>query len=142
MCLICKKEFSSETILSFVEFVQFKQRLIDYMKSDGEQSEFANHLLSESIPKSSIVYNDKNAVKESEDAIGMFRDCAHLLFEKYIKIGAEFEVNISACLRCHYMALDVKQWEMETSEFLNVFDCLVKEMYDFMRHSFCRYERS
>merc|ERR1711920_761593 len=75
------KEFSSETILSFVEFVQWKQRLIEYAKLDG----IDNHLLSEHIPKSSIVYVE---LKESE--MKVFNESAHLLFEKYIKIGAEF----------------------------------------------------
>merc|ERR1712228_143961 len=139
------KEFSSESILSFVEFVQFKQRLIDYMNlktMTTDDGKFENHLMSEGIPKSSIVHGNYAKIEEDEDMDKMFKNIATLLYEKYIKIGAEFEINISSGLRCQYFAINAKKWDMEIGKLVNVFDGLITEMNMFMRQSFCRYERS
>merc|ERR1712176_1232649 len=98
------KEFSSESILSFVEFVQFKQRMIESL--DGGKTSgvvWDNYVLSDALPQSSIVFGD---AKE-------FKECAHLLYEKYIKIGAELEVNLSAGLRYQYCAMDADEWKMD-----------------------------
>ena len=134
------REFSSEAALCFIEMVQFKQCFIDYIKqkngsfSHDYDTKYID-LLYDTVPKSSIVF-----VKITDHVgIAKFKLIAHLLFDKYIRANAEFEVNISHQLRAKYTKLDEQNWNMKQDEFVLVFEKIVEEMFSFMWQSFDRY---
>ncbi len=85
-------EFSAENILGFVEITQFCDVLTT---SKGEEKEESSptrfSLVYKEIPKSSIVFDD---VKE-RNSRKMRKLC-----EKYVLVGAQFELNISHSLVC------------------------------------------
>ena len=136
------REFSSEAALCFIEMVQFKQCFMDYIRQkDGSISHDYDtkyiDLLYDAVPKSSIVF-----VKISDHVgIAKFKLIAHLLFDKYIKENAEFEINISHLLRAKYAKLDEQNWSMKQDEFVRVFEKVVVEMLFFMGQSFNRYQQ-
>jgi len=103
-------EFSMELLLSLVEFIQFKQAIkgancsmkgtqqIVTVTTDsiGPQESnidvddpFVNIELPDCVPESSIVHNENDS----------FQIKARKLYEKYIKIGSEYEINIASGLR-------------------------------------------
>ena len=133
------KEFSAEAGLCFIELVQFKKALIDFLKKKDKGSKFDTalvDLLNDGVPQSSIVFVDEYGV----DGIAKFKSIAHRLFQKYIRQGAEFEVNISFVMRLEYTRTDENGWNMEAMDLVQVFDNVIKEMLGFMRQSFFRYK--
>eukprot|EP01084_Bolivina_argentea_P046516 85668_1 len=142
------REFSSETILCFIELLQFKQLLKEkIIVSNDVISEQQNvrkmkgkreYILYENIPKSSIVYGNDS---KSMDDISCFRNIAHLLYEKYVKINGELEVNIGFGLRDTYFNLDKNNYQdIEASKFIGLFDEVMEEMFKFMVQSFRRFD--
>eukprot|EP01083_Nonionella_stella_P214714 773438_1 len=146
------REFSSETILCFIELVQFKQLAKQSIAAHKEEDKGrTSHVISdrktrqyvfyESVPKSSIVYMNHAEISETNCA-QHFKNIAHLLFEKYIKIYGELEVNISSGLRSAHYALDDKNYEqLDASQISTMFDDVVEEMFKFMMQSFIRYHQ-
>ena len=135
------REFSFEAGLCFIELVQFKEQLIDYIKQkDGNKTqEFDTRyidLLYHGVPKSSIVFD----YDLDGDGMEKFQWIAHLLFEKYVRVDAEFEINICHALRSKYIKLDEQNWNIELNEFVNVFEKIIVEMFFFMLQSFARYQ--
>eukprot|EP01084_Bolivina_argentea_P211736 360100_1 len=145
------REFSSESILCFVEFVQFKKYLTDFIKNNDmnnnvELNDAYIDSLYETIPKSSIVFS-QNYVQQSDtkdmdvEEIEKYADIAHMLTQKYIAWNSEFEVNIPAKLRMKYIRFDQMHWEINKVELVNVFDELIHEMFLFIRNSFIRFQK-
>eukprot|EP01083_Nonionella_stella_P087253 242645_1 len=127
------REFSNETILCFIEFVQFKQYLITIM-DEPVQCEYK---LYDNVPKSSIVYSQFN----DEDQGRRYKSTAHELHTKYIKVNAKFEINISAEWRGKYRILDEGGWDMGIKDMMTGFvDDVIQEMQLFMMDSFVRLE--
>merc|ERR1712130_172914 len=124
------------------ELVQFKESLIEYMRNKNEDctqtfdTQFIDMLYS-TVPKSSIVFAHRSNIDEIEK----FKSIAHELYDKYIKINAEFEVNISYSLRLEYVKLNKNEWEMEPMELMQVFEKVMMESIAFMRQSFDRYQQ-
>lgn len=144
------REFCSEIILCFIEMVQFKQRVKEYMTSKGVSSgdDVLEFELYPEIPKSSIVWRGHRhgtlspsitGVK-TEDVTGL-RLKAHLLFEKYIKLRSEHEINISGPLRERYRSLDVSGYEeLDAAELMGLFDDVINELLKYIRESFIRFD--
>eukprot|EP01084_Bolivina_argentea_P234411 394655_1 len=78
-------EFSSESILCFVELCQFKEKLIDFVKNDTDDIAMNYsyiNLLYDNIPKSSIVYGQLNeSNNQNITEIETFKHVAHLLYQ-------------------------------------------------------------
>ena len=119
-------EFSSETILSFLEFVQFRKyakgeiKKTDDLNTAGAVDRFDFELY-DGMPRSTIVYNTSCAQQEvtpvrqeriasssdnigsiispSENALVRCKRIVHLFFRKYIDYHSVHEVNISGPLR-------------------------------------------
>eukprot|EP01083_Nonionella_stella_P128966 390937_1 len=130
------REFSNESILCFIELVQFKQYLMNNISDGSLQPEF---ILYDNVPKSSIVYTQ---FKDEEDESKKCTNMAHELYAKYIVLYAELEVNISGVLREKYRKLDEANWNVEMNEMMDIFDALIRQMRQFMMDSFTRFEIS
>eukprot|EP01083_Nonionella_stella_P015277 42748_1 len=94
------KELSIECLLSLTEFVQFREHVTNEMIKDNENPCWSDSEpwiveLAHDIPQSFIVSYKESSNKEK----------AYLLYSKYIKTGAEHEINISAEHRGRYKSL-------------------------------------
>merc|ERR1712129_166157 len=127
------REFSGENILSFVEFVQFKQYVIKIKENRStvaaqtdtaatEEKEDVKYIdycaCNDQVPISSIVSRERNGLNEMETCRGI----AHELWLKYIKVEATFEINIGYGLRRKYKNCDDNNWNMPLDELLIIFD--------------------
>lgn len=108
------KEYSLEILLSTIEFMQFQQYLQKHM--NGNMKVQYTHQLdvsSEStvdsyeikvikfpvnIPRSQIIEECKVAGKQ-QSVLDVGKDIALGLYDKYIKFGSEFEINISGIMK-------------------------------------------
>ena len=200
------REFSQETVLSFIEFVQFKQRLQGIIRmrarkngneneqdtqcvmlslqqnglchedaeqdgggnGDGDGDDQDHYVLYDEVPRSEIVYSDQQSTpspptQENQieivvpskspgddnsydleaadpEMVGM-RNAAHLLYAKYIRVGAELEGNISGTLRERYRRKDELDWNLNAEELLHEFDDFIDSMFVFMKESYIRYSQ-
>ena len=142
------REFNHEAALSFIEFIQFKQYMLNNLVDEedgpnqGSNSMNLNVDLSRyinlsyaSAPKSNIIFRDR----PNMDELAKCQEIAHLLYIKYIREhSAEFEINIDGLLRAQYRKYENEHWEMRRDEMINVFDAAIKTMLYYMRQSFLR----
>ena len=158
------REFSSEAILSFLEFVQFKKYIKQEMGETDRMGIFDFELYN-GMPQSTIIY-DSNRVdrktspslkdpattlaaylesdgKPSEKSLIRCKRIAHLLFEKYIDYHSEHEINISGPLRNNFVELDQKDYHgMDLEQFVSLYDEVLSVMMKYIRQSFGRFERA
>ena len=152
------EEFSLEIILSFIEFVQFRQYLseisVKYNHVDPEQIGNMETLysFSSSIPRSSIIYDHKSIPYQNRnDLIKFFKEIAYKLYEKYIVVSTEFEINISHQLR-HWFQRQMnnkKLWINVTIDgdhgglvqLIHIFDAAIDEMFYLQLQSFVRFNQ-
>ncbi|ETO06194.1 hypothetical protein RFI_31201, partial [Reticulomyxa filosa] len=104
-----------------------------------------NFLLSTKLPQSSIVNNDQ--LSDEQKAVA--------LIDKYIVTGAQYEVNLPYDMRMNFMKLlhprhprymprhlhqQTNPFEQMTlSDFVFLFDPVLKELFQLMRHSYSRF---
>ena len=163
------REFSSEAILSFLEFVQFKkyikEEIGDTEKSIPGKADRFDFTLYHGMPRSTIVYDTWNVedahiasfgatapslagVLESgssatEDPLIRTKGIAHLLFRKYIDYHAELEINISGPLRNKFVHLEQSNYTgMELMQFATVYNELISEMMKYLSESYRRFDRA
>eukprot|EP01083_Nonionella_stella_P213742 770614_1 len=93
-------EYSMECLLAFIEISQYQDYLygenIDNLDENNVQRvEFADN-----IPISEIIEAKENVNKEYNNIfLAHAKIKAHKLYNKYVKYGAEFEINISSVER-------------------------------------------
>lgn len=171
------REFSSESILCFIELVQFKhfvRKLLAEAEDVTPPSPKREYRLYSKMPRSSIVdhqsrwwpnpfgdnastpransLNRQNSAGASslnvanemlQAARRHLQGVAHNLMAKYIALGSELEVNISAELRNQLCGLDRDNYvafERSLMGFYTLFDRVIEEMFKFMRQSFVRFD--
>ena len=150
------QEFSLEIMLSFIEFVQFRQFLkeiaIKYNYVDSEQiGGVESFRFSSTVPKSSIVYDHKGIPCEDRDElVKFFKEIAYELYEKYIVVGTEFEINISYQLRqWFWKRMNNKTMWLNLTfdggdhgglvQLIHIFDAAIDEMLYLQIQSFVRF---
>ena len=166
------REFSSEAILSFLEFVQFKKCIKEVIGETDENSTSAetdpfDFEFYDGMPRSTIIYetwtvvdSDNGAGVSMSDVLSLSavvgsgssltedpsmraKRIAHLLFAKYIDYHAELEINISGRLRDTFVHLDQSNYAgMELVQFATVYDELISEMMKYQTYSYRRFERA
>ena len=164
------REFSSEVILSFLEFIQFRKfvneeiKKMDGVDIDGDSDPY-DFALFGGMPQSSIIYNSfqfDEAVVPSDlvDVPSLSADVesdgsptqnplirckriAQLLFEKYIDYDAQHEINISGRLRDKYVEMERMEYDgMDLKQFVTVYDEVISEMMKYQSESYMRFERA
>ena len=97
------EEFSVELLLAFIEFKQFHDLICNDMEYLNRITEYVTltssildkYILVSDLPQSRIVYVHHD---EIEDNVKRYLSIAKELCDKYVRRGAEFEINISyAC---------------------------------------------
>lgn len=153
------KEVSEEIMLFSIEVTQFKTRLQNEMEIEpnGYQFPIKLPLGTNKIPKSAIVYNDNNnnndIINENEKSnssmnklnnkLEMYIEIGLKIYNKYCKVGSEFEINISNRRRNHLTAIfgdsNFMKNELTIDILYHAFDASLKEMERFIRQSFHRF---
>ena len=124
-------EFSPELLLSLVEFIQFKQAIHRIMQSDASSlrnNRFMSIEFPECVPKSSIVHD------EEDD----FEQKAYKLYTKYVRVGSEYEINISFGLRAQLTHRFERNTEVKA--LVSVFDDCCNEMQRLLGYSLSRFK--
>ncbi|ETO29124.1 hypothetical protein RFI_08003 [Reticulomyxa filosa] len=141
-------KFASENLLCYLELGQFREMAKRkwQQQSDVDVTDsFGDHfVLNAGLPQSSIVNNDQ--VCDAQKAIS--------LIEKYIAVGSQYEVNLAYEMRMKYVTLlqqyrrpqcDTQNQQvnpfdlMSLSDFVFLFDPVLKELSRLMRHSYSRF---
>ena len=133
-------EFSMESLLSMVEFLQFQKYVAEeigyYNKIGYEQLLCDVLVLSGEVPLSAIVYNEHISLK----------DKAYKIYQKYIKHGAIYAINISHRVRQKLIDLmdNYDFWEINEEIkgklLMNIFDDACKEIKRLMNDSYKRFK--
>ena len=104
----CVHRYSMECLVSFIEIQQFQQFLIDHIKKDknhtsdeDEMSQQINMMpVHPEIPQSIFLDNISNQTEVDDELIlQTAKVIANKLYDKYIKIGSQLEINISSMLK-------------------------------------------
>eukprot|EP01083_Nonionella_stella_P198833 729701_1 len=145
------KEFSMECLLALIEFHQFRSHVMErfHLCEETETTTSrVNIAFSENVPKSDIVYTQELQDNEKDDdAYVLCKLKACKLYHKYIKNGAEFEINISHRSRVGLTQLMANQeiWiseenGMKESDLATVFDGAMLEMITMLNFSLTRFK--
>ena len=151
------REFCSEVILSFLEFVQFRKYIKEeigkmYLSVDTDPYDFT---LYDGMPQSTIVYDPyrldrtvlpsfhdvESGTSLTEDTLMRCKQIGHSFFEKYIDYHAEHEINISGRLRDKYVNWEKQRYEgMNLEHFMTFYDDLIAEMIQYQTDSYARFQ--
>eukprot|EP01083_Nonionella_stella_P080176 220190_1 len=140
----CGAEHCTECVLSMIEIVQFKDEMYKKLSGSGRGDEVTRELneafiLPENCPQSDIVFDkEKN-----------FKGIAIALFDKYIAVGSDWEINVDYYTRRKYNRLfgDADGW-MKNEEYddnvklYEVFDKCLTEMVNLVRAAFSRFKKT
>ena len=88
-------EYSIEALLAFIEFNQFQKFIVSQLENETQRvSDLKLVPLASNIPRSSIVYGGEE--NELDSKVYSAKLKAMRLYQKYIRIGTEFEINIGS----------------------------------------------
>ena len=127
-------EYCGECLLSVVEFMQFKNKIMenssDIQLNDDESIVIK---LPEHIVKSKIVYGTND-----------YKTIAFALYEKYIRVAAEWEININYRDRNLYLELFQVNGTLsnDEEELYILYDICIKQMFGLLLGSFTRFRHS
>ena len=127
-------EYCAECLLAIVEFTQFKQKIVD----ENPEIEFENDALElyGSLIKSSIVYRKTDL----SDTIN-FESVGDALYNKYIRVGSEWEINIDYGNRCRYRDLFENGIDtFDAQELYTLFDPCIDTMVSLIIPAFTRFK--
>ena len=151
------EEFSLEIMLSFIEFLQFRQYLaiisIKYKYINQEMIYYINEYKlpqTQIIPKSTIVYNENlndSICRNEQELIKFFKEIAYQLYKKYIIANAELQINISHELnKKFWKQMNNKMVWLNTKfdndgllTLIHLFDDAIDEMFYLQMQSFVRF---
>ena len=144
-------EYSMECLLALIEFHQFRRYIIEKNCISEEDAECdVDITLTDTVPKSDIVFGDNHMIEtddgNTKDMMILYKNMAHGLYNKYIKEGGEFEINISYHTRNELEELlDDKEKlslnkELKAVDVMRLFDVAMVEMIKLLSHSKYRFK--
>ena len=147
------EEHSIETLLSYIEFSQYKILYHEkmHLNTDNNNNNIDREFKSfeidmkhiKYIPKSSIVYGTLTDNVDTINWLEYFNRIALLLYKKYIKNGSKFEINIGSSLKNDYYNLFcVSNDDINIDDLFQIFDKCNCEMYRFLNASSKRFWKS
>ena len=142
--------FSMEILLSFIEFNQFQKYLIDNSDIDDSSKESLELIqFPSNIPLSEIIESQQTEHHDNhgDNQLSVFKVKAHELFKKYIKPGAEFEINIKSDTRNKGYRLmndltEFLDYNVNVNDLLTYFGSCKEEMHRLLLYSFTRFKSS
>lgn len=151
----CIYRFSMECLLAYIELTQFQSYIIKQNKDNDKINEDTLKKIKiiefpSSIPMSKIVEEDTKISKFNtiKNSAYEYKLKAHKLFDKYIKIGSEFEINLSYQQRNSWMGMmstTSNLWsfmhaKVDLNELLITIEQCKKTMTGLLDHSLTRFK--
>eukprot|EP01084_Bolivina_argentea_P040922 75520_1 len=138
------REFSIECLLSFVEFIQFEAYILEHKNIDSVNGDTVNRLcdevtFSKDIPKSKIVYGENI---NDNSILDLCRIICEKLYDKYIKIEAEYETNVSSRLRQKFEVMINDETIFTVDVLLENINSFCKLQMNLLNSSFYRFTSS
>lgn len=128
-------EYCGECMLSIIEFIQFKDRIGQNLADevlDELRNEEVMVVLHDKMVKSKLVYDG-----------GDYSKIAYNLYKKYIRVGAEWEININYRDRNKYVSSFEEAYiTSDKKELYVVFDVCIKQMFSLLIGAFSRFKNS
>lgn len=153
------REFSSEVLLSVIEFSQFKTYLMQYDKREDDEQILKGIKFYRKMPRSFIVHNgvdsesDITAIEADgngqETRRGTINEAERIrvigiaaaLYVKYLDRRAELELNVSYSLRCRWEELHFRNYPKEDiGRLIDVVDKVIIENLNYVKQSFIRFD--
>merc|ERR1712130_109423 len=132
-------EYCSEALPSVIEFIQFKDRI---RIENADRFEFHclyQIVLPETVPDSAIVHGHvPNGFDRS--LVSDYQSIALELMDKYVRVGADFQINLSHDIRSGYTHDVIDGMDIE--ELFHLFDSCIDSMIRLMRPAFVRFMKS
>eukprot|EP01084_Bolivina_argentea_P249986 418663_1 len=132
------KSFSGECLLSFIEFTQFRSYAITELNINETDIEYCvNISIADNVPQSHIVYGEHT----SNDMLLSFKIKGLQLYNKYVKSGAEFEINLPYGTKC-----TLNEFFSNGNDYINeldlikIFDEAIIEMKRLLNYSKRRFQ--
>ena len=142
-----------ECLLSYIEFVQYQKevtQIIEHGKTINlgtDTTAKPGHLcLPSLIPTSSAMDPNRESRSSNIDSIADLKIKAHKIYNKYIKIGCEFEINVSFRLRneCKYKLENLENLlgddTITIQNLFDLYDRVKKEMIKLLQWSLIRFK--
>ena len=136
------KEFSMECLLSLIEFLQWQEYILS--KYDWFVPEMNNIsikyeiVLPQSIPRSEIIFDNYDSDKMK----------AYKLFQKYVAVGSQYEINISSQTRVELIRKmgNLQEWlrndNIDDLYLFSLFNKCCVEMIRLLNGSFARFKQT
>lgn len=135
------EELSTECLLALIEMQQFKGHLVEHCDAYTQDDDVEKtwYVLASGVPLSDIVYHEEGKDLKS------YRRRARELYQKYIMVGSEFEVNIPAKMRRELRGICgdhnwIDNEEMTAAQVAMVFDGVMQEMRKLLKYSRLRFK--
>eukprot|EP01084_Bolivina_argentea_P254699 428254_1 len=131
------REYSIETLLSYIEFQQYQEMVWQFVKD--KNCEIIQ--LADNVPISAILES-----KYNDDKYIDMKTKAHYIYNKYIKVSSEYEINISGIQRDNIaLMLDDLDLLLGNNDVLiddifKLFEECKMEMIELLRTSFNRFK--
>lgn len=152
LCIVIHSEYCLECILSVIEFIRFKQRILRVMKGTGGLLAAHNEEEIESMERKvgkTLILPSKCPESAIVNEGHVFKKIARRLYMRYIRTGSEFEINLRYSDRRMYSRLMENEtaWLKETVydsnyKLFELFDSCITEMCTLLVAAFSRYKKS
>ena len=146
-------EFSIECLLSFIEMSQFEQYILQMMKMNDDEDGHIDKLeqiaitvepviCNSNVPQSSIIGD----AEDNSDRLQNAKLSAHNIYNKYIRIGVDLEINISSTMRRKYRELLANENELIKNNEISLADLAVlfkpakTVMRTYLQYSYVRFK--
>ena len=145
------REFSMENLLAIIEFTQFKKHAkdtFDIHDNNENVRDDIDYTFASTVPLSDIVYNGGNGNDKTGgtdiERVRIFKMSAYKLYCKYVRWGAEFELNLSHRVRSKLEGLmgSYDKWigsDSSEMEIVDIFDAALTELNSLLKGSMDRF---
>ena len=151
--MLSSHRYSIECLISFLEMQQFQKWVIDAishldMEQDNEILQRINVVdIHADIPQSEFIECVTVDMTDSDDVLCNAKLSALYLYEKYIKVGSELEINISSTIRKEMRNILgdkeklMNHVNVNLNDLLLLFDKLITEMRLLLTYSHTRFKQ-
>eukprot|EP01084_Bolivina_argentea_P203939 348231_1 len=141
-------EWSIECLLAYIEITQFETFITKMMDTNDKVPIHVTQ--ASNIPQSAIIISDQLVTNDKKCAstdkqLYITKIKAHKLYNKYIKLNSEFEINISSKMRKRLRNVleDEKKliaYDIDLYGLIKLFEKPKYEMYQFLNTSYLRFK--
>ena len=135
-----------ECLLSYIEIVQFQRYVSQFIKDDAILKKYNLVKFPSVVPQSEIIEQEEEILNDygGDERLLFAKMKAHKIYEKYIRIGSEFEINISSKERrkinkvVSNLELFLRSEKWEFVDLMDIYEVSKNEMWSLLNYSLKR----